>query len=41
MKEALETGDFSKVPDVRLRYANEYFTANLNKIGREYRNEDG
>ena len=41
MKEALETGDFSKVPDVRLRYASEYFTANLNKIGREYRNEDG
>ena len=39
--EALETGDFSKVPDVRLRAYNEYFTANPNKLGREYQKEDG
>ena len=38
---ALETGDFSKVPDVRMRAYNEYFTANPNKLGREYQNEDG
>ena len=40
-KEALETGDFSKIPDVRMRAYNEYFTANPNKLGREYQNEDG
>jgi hypothetical protein len=39
LKEALETGDFSKVPDPRYRYYNEYLTANPNKIGREYYNE--
>ena len=39
--EALETGDFSKVPDIRMRAYNEYFTANPNKLGREYQNEDG
>ena len=38
-EEALKTGDFSKVPDPRYRYYNEYLTANPNKIGREYYNE--
>ena len=38
---AVETGDYSKVPDVRLRYVNEYFTANINKIGREVKQADG
>lgn len=40
-EEALKTGDFSKVPDPRYRYYNEYLTANPNKIGREYKGEDG
>jgi len=39
--EALETGDFSKVPDVRMRAYNEYFTANSNKLGRYHQKEDG
>ena len=38
---AIETSDYSKVPDVRLRYANEYFSANLNKIGREVKQANG
>ena len=41
LAKAIETGDYSKVPDVRLRYANEYFSANLNKIGREVKQADG
>jgi len=41
LAKAIETGDYSKVPDVRLRYANEYFSANLNKLGREVKQADG
>ena len=41
LNKAIETGDYSKIPDVRLRYANEYFSANLNKIGREVKQADG